>query len=102
MGTDNIPSENEWNDYITKNGRLDNAYTDIDKTVYYFKIKYEALERALDRFAQFFISPKFNKDSIDLEINAIISEFIKFYEKSINKVICYPSFTSITIIKNGK
>ena len=27
---------------------------------------------------------------------------IKFYEKSINKVICDPSFTSISIIKNGK
>ena len=26
---------------------------------------------------------------------------IKFYEKSINKVICYPSFTSTSIIKNG-
>ena len=47
MGTDKYPSENEWNDYITKNGGLDNAYTDIDKTVYYFEIKKRSFRRSL-------------------------------------------------------
>ena len=105
MGTDKYPSENEWNDYITKNGGLDNAYTDIDKTVYYFKIKNEALEGALDRFAQFFISPRFNKDSVDREINAINSENNKninndlwrlnrFFKSQLNSQSPFSQFTT--------
>jgi insulysin len=35
------------------------------------------LEPALDRFAQFFISPSFNPDGIDRELNAVHSEHSK-------------------------
>ena len=77
MGTEKYPNEEEYEEYLSKNGGDSNAYTDGDKTVYYFNINNDAFEGALDRFAQFFISPKFNESSVEREINAINSEFSK-------------------------
>ena len=77
MGTEKYPSENEYEEYLSKNGGFSNAFTGGDKTVYYFNVVNDAFEGAVDRFAQFFISPKFNEDSVEREINAIDSEFSK-------------------------
>ena len=77
MGTEKYPNEEEYEEYLAKNGGYSNAYTDDDKTVYYFNINNDAFEGALDRFAQFFISSKFNESSVEREINAINSEFSK-------------------------
>ena len=77
MGTEKYPSENDYEDYLSKNGGESNAYTDLDKTVYYFNVDNDAYEGALDRFAQFFISSKFSEGSVEREINAINSEFSK-------------------------
>ena len=77
MGTEKYPSEEEYGDYLSKNGGNSNAYTDLDKTVYYFDVDNEHFEGALDRFAQFFIAPKFNEGSVERELNAIDSEFSK-------------------------
>ena len=77
MGTEKYPSEDEYEEYLAKNGGNNNAFTKGDKTVYYFDIKNSAFEGALDRFAQFFICPKFNEGSVNREINAINSEFSK-------------------------
>jgi insulysin len=46
-----------------------------DNTNYYFQVGYEFLEPALDRFAQFFISPLFLADCTDRELQAVNSEF---------------------------
>lgn len=46
-----------------------------DNTNYFFQVGYEHLEPALDRFAQFFISPLFLAGSTDRELNAVNSEF---------------------------
>ena len=77
MGTEKYPSENEYEEYLSKNGGDSNAYTGGDKTVFYFDIDNDAFEGAMDRFAQFFICPKFNEGSVEREINAIDSEFSK-------------------------
>ena len=77
MGTEKYPIENDYEDYLSKNGGSYNAYTGTEKTVYYFEIDNKAFEGGLDRFAQFFISPKFNEGSVEREINAINSEFSK-------------------------
>ena len=84
LGTEKYPSENEFDDYLSKNGGESNAYTDLDKTVYFFNVDNNAFEGALDRFAQFFISSKFNKGSVEREINlakikiAIFGDFINY------------------------
>ena len=77
MGTEKYPSENEYEEYLSKNGGSSNAYTGGDKTVFYFDVDNDAFEGAMDRFAQFFICPKFNEGSVEREINAIDSEFSK-------------------------
>ena len=77
MGTEKYPSENDYEDYLSKNGGTSNAFTSIDKTVYYFNVDNKGFEGALDRFAQFFISSKFSEGSVEREINAINSEFSK-------------------------
>ena len=77
MGTEKYPSENEYEDYLSKNGGNSNAFTKSDKTVYYFNVNNEAFEGALDRFAQFFICSLFSEGSVEREVNAIDSEFSK-------------------------
>ena len=67
MGNEKYPSENDYFEYITKNGVFSNANTQLDRTIFYFIISNEAFEGALDRFAQFFISSKFSAGSVDRE-----------------------------------
>ena len=71
MGNKKYPSENEYSDYLSKNGGYSNASTTLDNTLYYFDVSNEAFEGALDRFAQFFISSNFNESSVEREIKAI-------------------------------
>ena len=77
MGTKKYPVENDYDDYLQKNGGNSNAFTKEDKTVYYFYVNNDAYEGALDRFSQFFISSKFSENSVEKEINAVDSEFSK-------------------------
>ncbi|KAI5958477.1 STE23 [Candida margitis] len=74
MGTSKYPSENEYSDYLAKHSGNSNAYTAAEHTNYYFQVGSNHLEGALDRFAQFFISPLFSKSCKDREINAVDSE----------------------------
>ena len=75
MGNKKYPEENEYGEYLAKNGGFSNAYTIQDKTVFYFDISNEGFEGALDRFAQIFISPTFNEGSVEREIKAVDNEF---------------------------
>jgi len=51
--------------------------TDTDDTNYYFECSNEGFEGALDRLAQFFISPNFSESSSDREVQAVNSEFVQ-------------------------
>jgi len=58
----------------SENGGSTNAYTSSESTNYHFDVNQEHLEGALDRFAQFFISPTISKDGVEREVNAVDSE----------------------------
>lgn len=75
MGTSKYPEENEYAQYIQNAGGSNNAYTSMSDTNYHFDCSNEAFEGALDRFAQFFISPAFKEDSTEREMKAVDSEF---------------------------
>ena len=75
MGTAKYPVENSYDEYISKHGGGDNAYTEMEHTVYYFDISQSHLFPCLDMFAQFFISPLFKKEGVDRELKSIESEF---------------------------
>ncbi len=68
MGTEKYPSENEYSEYITNNGGMNNAWTSLTDTNYQFDCSNEGFSGALDRFAQFFISPLLNESSTDREM----------------------------------
>jgi insulysin len=84
LGTAKYPSEEEYENFLSKYGGFSNAYTDMEDTNYYFSVTTEvddtketseALAGALDRFAQFFIAPTFDRDAVDRELRAIDSEY---------------------------
>lgn len=87
LGTEKYPDEDDYETYLNRHGGFSNAYTDMEDTNYYFSIitdaeecaktgrTTQALAGALDRFAQFFIAPTFDRDAVDRELRAIDSEY---------------------------
>ncbi|XP_033632870.1 insulin-degrading enzyme-like [Asterias rubens] len=74
LGTKKYPSENAYSQFLNQHGGFANAYTSLEHTNFYFDVSYDHLQGALDRFAQFFLAPLFNKDSQEREVNAVDSE----------------------------
>jgi len=54
---------------------MNNAFTSLTDTNFHFDCSNEAFEEALDRFAQFFISPNFSESGTEREIKAVDSEY---------------------------
>ncbi|KAJ2747233.1 metalloprotease, partial [Coemansia sp. BCRC 34301] len=75
LGTTKYPDEKEYKAFLAKNGGKSNAYTAFAETNYHFSVSNDALEGAIDRFAQFFILPLFNTDCVDRELKAVDSEY---------------------------
>jgi len=80
LGTEKYPSVEEFGEYLQRNGGYNNAYTARDRTNFHLEIRPDAFEGALDRFAQFFIAPKFAPEFNEREVNAVNSEFQKNLE----------------------
>lgn len=75
MGSEKYPRENEFDSFLSQNGGSNNAYTDTERTVYYFSCFQKDLYKATDIFAQFFISPLMLEEAAEREVNSIESEF---------------------------
>eukprot|EP00873_Tetraselmis_striata_P042477 jgi/Tetstr1/462741/TSEL_000701.t1 len=75
MGSAKYPDENDYDDFLSKHGGSNNAYTELEYTNYHFDIQPRHLEGALDRFAQFFLAPLCKQDSMEREVMAVESEF---------------------------
>lgn len=99
LGTEKYPIENDFESFLAKMGGTSNAYTDMEDTNYYFNVApldnendeeneeiemtngeeslsdgekvSVALNGALDRFAQFFVSPLFNIESVENELRYV-------------------------------
>ena len=85
LGTKKYPEADQYQDYIQKRGGSHNAYTSYEHTNYFFDIQAEHLAGALDRFAQFFISPLFNEAYVERERNAVHSEFRAKYSSEFRR-----------------
>ncbi|CAH0553954.1 unnamed protein product [Brassicogethes aeneus] len=77
LGTEKYPNENDYNKFLSEHGGSSNAATYPDHTLYYFDIVPDELNKALDRFSQFFIAPLFTESATEREINAVNSEHEK-------------------------
>lgn len=75
LGTDKYPDPAEYEAFITEHGGTRNAYTSFDNTNYFFDVSSDHLAGALDRFAQFFIAPRFDAEYVDREKNAVQAEY---------------------------
>jgi nardilysin len=75
MGSEKFPKENEFDQFIKNRNGFDNAMTECEHTIFYFKIDEEHLAGALDRFSQFFIAPLMSQNSMEREMEAVESEF---------------------------
>ncbi|KAI8581774.1 hypothetical protein K450DRAFT_231119 [Umbelopsis ramanniana AG] len=77
MGTSKYPKENDYFQYCSEHTGHSNAYTDSEHTNFYFEVGADYLQGALDRFAQFFISPLFSESCTERELKAVDSEHKK-------------------------
>lgn len=77
LGTEKYPSESSFDEAIGQYKGTFNAFTSTDFTSYFFSVSNAGFLDVLDRFSQFFVSPLFNPDGIDRELNAIDQEFRK-------------------------
>ena len=75
IATGKYPEVDGFSEFVSRHGGDTNAYTDTDRTTYYFDVESEYLPEALDRFAQFFISPRFDPDYLEREKNAVQGEY---------------------------
>ena len=75
LGTKKYPEAGEYQAFIAAHGGRHNAYTAFEHTNYIFDVDAKYLEPALDRFAQFFISPLFTEHYVEREKNAVNSEY---------------------------
>jgi len=75
LGTKKYPKVGEYNEYLKANGGWSNAGTGQEHTNYFFEVNQDAFEEAVDRFAQFFISPSLDPQYVDREKNAVHSEY---------------------------
>lgn len=75
MGSEKYPDENSFSLFISKNGGNDNATTDYEQTTFYFDVKEQCLDEALDRFSHFFKAPLLRKEAMTREREAVDSEF---------------------------
>ena len=77
LGTKKYPSPSIFTDNLQKYNGIYNAYTDKDKTVYFFEMNNDGFIEQLNIFASFFDKPLFNETYVNKEINAINSEHEK-------------------------
>ena len=75
LGTDKYPDAAEYEAFVTEHGGNRNAFTSLEHTNYFFDINAPYLAEALDRFAQFFIAPRFDAEYVDREKNAVQAEY---------------------------
>jgi insulysin len=94
MGTKKYPSEKGFMDFISNNGGYSNAFTAQEYTNYHYEIKNSALKKSLDMFAQFFINPLFNKNSVEKEINAVDSEHKKNITNDMRRLLRVIKYTA--------
>ena len=76
LGTGKYPDPGEYGRFLAEHGGSGNATTSFAHTSYFFDIDAAHLEGALDRFAQFFVSPRFDRESIERERQVVHSEYV--------------------------
>ena len=75
VATEKYPQVDGFTDFVLKHGGSYRAFTANDRTTYHFHLKADRLPESLDRFAQFFIAPRFDPDHVEREKESVQSEY---------------------------
>lgn len=75
LGTHKFPEPDSFRNFIQSHGGDTNASTSNESTEFHFNVRPEAIGDAIERFADFFVAPLFEKSLVDREINAVDSEY---------------------------
>jgi protease-3 len=75
LGTEKYPEPNSFQKFVDVNAGVWNAYTSTDHTNYFFQLKADQLDQALDYFSDYFKAPTFDPQYSDKERNAVNSEW---------------------------
>lgn len=75
LGTEKYPEPGAYQEFISAHGGSHNAYTSLERTTYFFDVDAVHLESALDRFAQFFVAPRFDTEYVMREREAVDAEY---------------------------
>ena len=76
LGTEKYPDPGEYSRFLNEHGGSSNATTSFANTSYFFDVDAAHLEGALDRFSQFFVSPRFDHDYVERERQVVHSEYV--------------------------
>ena len=76
LGTGKYPDPGEYGRFITEHGGSSNATTSFAHTSYFFDVDAAHLAGALDRFAEFFVSPRFDRQYVERERQVVHSEHV--------------------------
>eukprot|EP01082_Thalassiosira_pseudonana_P002309 g2198.t1 g2198 contig11:912012-915958(+) len=81
LGTKDYPGDNEYDAFLSQHGGDDNAYTDMEHTLYHYCIPQDggdgekSVWKALKMFSSFFTVPLLGGEQAERELNAVESEF---------------------------
>ncbi|WP_416397987.1 insulinase family protein [Allohahella sp. A8] len=75
LGSDKYPGAHEYASYLSRYGGRSNATTAYNITNYFFTVRPEGLEGALDRFASQFVAPRFDVKYVEQERLAVHAEY---------------------------
>lgn len=75
LGTEKYPEPNSFQKFVDVNAGVWNAYTAEDHTNFFFQLKADQLDQALDYFSDYFKAPTFDPNYSDKERNAVNSEW---------------------------
>ena len=76
LGTGKYPDAGEYDRFLAEHGGSGNAATSFAHTSFFFDVDAAHLEGALDRFAQCFVSPRFDRGYVERERQVVHSEFV--------------------------
>jgi insulysin len=77
LGNEKYPTQGDFDNFLSQHDGMSNAYTDQEMTVYFNEVGMTGFDGTMDRFAQFFIAPLFNRSMARKEIQAVDSEHQK-------------------------
>jgi insulysin len=87
LGTEKYPEPSGFDNFMGENGGSNNAYTSFDLTVYFGQISGAVGSEAMDRFADFFRKPLFNRSFVEKEVHAIDSEHAKNVQSHSDRIV---------------